>query len=249
MNAMPQSATAASFCRGCHGTDQSRIGEKDGYALLRCADCKTVVVDPYPTPEQLNAFYQNYGKSEQYMRKKDSKLRRSLKRAKRMLSEKPPGKKFLDVGCSVGFMTEAARMAGCESFGIDIDDTAVNIAREHFKDCKFETIDIAKLAERGDTFDMVYMSEVIEHVPDPDGFMAAVSKVMNKGALLYITAPDAGHFGVPREFTKWDMVVPPHHLTYLTRDGMKRLLTRHGITVEKFQIAFKPGMKAFARKN
>ncbi|HYD17512.1 MAG TPA: class I SAM-dependent methyltransferase, partial [Patescibacteria group bacterium] len=193
--------------------------------------------------------YQGYAKTDTYMKKKDSKLKRSLGRAKRILSEKPPGRKFLDIGCSVGFMTEAARRAGCEAYGIDIDDQAVGIAKETFKDCKFETIDIADLAKRGDKFDMVYMSEVIEHVPDPDGFMAAVAAVMNKDAVLYLTAPDGAHFGVPRDFASWGMVCPPQHLTYFSRKGLKTMLARHGLTVKKFQFAFKPGMKAFARKD
>lgn len=234
-------------CRGCLGADLKRAGEKDGFFLWRCGACGTVQVDPCPSEAELAAFYSGYAKTGSYLRKKDSKLRRSAGRVRRMLKARPPGKKFLDVGCSVGYMAAAAAGLGCEAHGIDIDSTALDIARKNFKGV-FEHISIRDLAARGDTFDMVYMCEVIEHVPDPDGFIAATAKVMAPGAILYITAPDAGHFGVPKKFTDWNMVCPPEHLTYFTRKGMISLLARHGLDVETFQIAFKPGMKAIARK-
>jgi hypothetical protein len=44
------------------------------------------------------------------------------------------------------------------------------------------------------------------------------------------------------------MVCPPNHLTYFSRGGMGCLLARHGLTVEGYQLAMKPGLKVFARK-
>ena len=66
---------------------------------------------------------------------------------------------------------------------------------------------------------------------------------MKPGAVLYITAPDGGHFQTPKPIADWNMVYPPEHLTYFTRDGVTRPLARHGLKVFHFQLAFKPGMK------
>lgn len=223
------------------------MGHKDGFDLFRCGACQTVVVNPYPTDEELATFYAGYQKTEKYLRKKNKKIRRSLGRVVRMILARPPGKRFLDVGCSVGYMVAAAKKLGRVAKGIDIDGQAVAIATEHFGD-HFEQISIQDLAARGDRFDMVYACEVIEHVRDPDGFMAAVSQAMAPDAILYVTAPDGGHKKVPEDFASWDMVCPPEHLTYFTRAGLRHLLERHGLRIEKFQLALKPGMKAIARK-
>jgi SAM-dependent methyltransferase len=237
------------ICRGCLGHDLSPIGEKDGFTLLRCADCNTAIATPLPSEQELMSFYQNHKKSACYSGKKESKIRRSRGRALRLMREKLPGKRFLDIGCNIGYMVAAAQAAGFEAHGIDIDGAAIEAARRNFPDAgKFELISLQDLAARGDKFDVVYTSEVVEHVRDPEEFIAAASKALSPGGLLYVTCPDGGHFAVPRSFVKWGMVCPPEHLTFFSRAGMKKLLSRHGLKVEKFQLAFKPGMKAFARK-
>ncbi len=237
------------ICRACLSRNLSPVGEKDGFTLLRCADCKTSIATPLPTEQELVKFYQNHKKSNCYRSKKASKIRRSLGRVKRLMRASPPGKKFLDIGCNIGYMVAAAHQAGLEAHGIDIDESAIATARQSFPEAgHFETISIQDLAARGDTFDIVYMSEVIEHVRDPDSFIAAAARVMRPGGLLYITAPDGAHFAVPKNFADWGMVCPPEHLTFFSRAGMKKMLSRHGLTVERFQLAFKPGLKAFVRK-
>ena len=241
---------ADAWCRGCRGKDMARAGEKNGFLLLTCADCGTTVSNPYPSDAELAAFYSQYHMSESYLSRSAAKLRRGMGRVKRILRQKPPGKKFLDVGCSLGFVVKAAELAGLEGHGIDIDPAAVELAKkQHGPACHFEAISIKDLARRdGATFDMVYLSEVIEHVRDPEDFIAHVSAVMRPGAIAYITCPDGGHFRTPKQITDWKMVCPPEHLTFFTRDGMTRLLARHGLTAFRFQWAFKPGMKVFARK-
>ena len=237
------------WCRGCLGRQLTQVGEKDGFALMRCHDCGTTVVDPYPSNAELAEYYAGYKLTGSYLRKQDRKFKRGLGRVKKMLSVGGSGKKFLDIGCSIGAVTAAASSLGLEAHGIDIDAPTLQIAKEQYGDkATFEYISVEELAARGDRFDMVYMSEVIEHVNNPEEFMAAIATLLNKGGLLYLTAPDAGHFGVPKNFADWNMVTPPNHLTYFTRDGIKRLLERHGLKIKKFQIALKPGLKLFAHK-
>ncbi|MBI3441227.1 MAG: methyltransferase domain-containing protein [Proteobacteria bacterium] len=238
------------WCRGCQSRLLSSVGEKNGFGLLRCAACGTVIVDPYPTDSELADFYSSYHMTDNYIRKESSKVRRGMGRVRRLLRAKPPGKKFLDVGCSTGTVVEAARQLGLTAHGIDISSEAVNVAKKNYGgSASFETIAIGELAARGDMFDMVYTSEVIEHVRDPEGFIADIARVMNPGAVLYLTAPDGGHFSLPGDFSKWSQVCPPEHLTYFTRRGIICLLQRHGLRAEGFQIAFKPGLKVLARKS
>jgi 2-polyprenyl-3-methyl-5-hydroxy-6-metoxy-1,4-benzoquinol methylase len=241
---------ADAWCRGCHSKKMSQAGQKNGFHLLRCDDCGTVSTNPTPTSAELTAYYSQYYMSDAYVGKKAAKLRRSLGRIRRIKRMKPPGKKFLDVGCSVGFVVQAAQLLGLEAHGIDIDATAIKIAKGHSpSDCHFETISIQDLAKRdGETFDMTFLGDVLEHVPSPDDFIAHVSAVMKPGAIAFITVPDGGHFRTPKNIADWNMVYPPEHLTYFTRKGISLLLARHGLEVVKFQLAFKPGMKVYARK-
>lgn len=237
------------WCRACHGRTLTNIGQKDGFNLLRCRDCATVIVDPYPTDDELNAFYQNYMLTGSYLKKLDRKLARGRGRVKRMLRHKTVGKRFLDIGCSVGTVCAAAHQLGLKPHGIDLDADAVGHARKLFgPHATFEAAPIAALAARGEQYDMIYMSEVVEHVNDPDAFMGHVAQVLAPGGMLYLTAPDGAHFGVPKDFASWGMVNPPNHLTFFSRKGIRQLLMRHGLRIQGFSIAFKPGLKLIAFK-
>lgn len=238
------------FCRGCLSESLQKIGEKDRFDLMRCTSCGTVVVSPWPTIEELNDYYQEYKTgSDGYLRKRDSKLRRARKRIARIIAENPPGKRFLDIGCSVGLTVAAAHDLGLDAMGIDIDATAVEVAGTEFPEAGgFQQLSVEDLAETGVEFDIVYASEVIEHVPDPESFVRSIATLLSKGGIAYLTMPDGGHFMLPKDFATWNMVVPPEHLTFFTRKGITALLARHGLKIRRFQISFKPGIKLLAVK-
>jgi len=48
-----------------------------------------------------------------------------------------PGMRSLDVGCAKGHISEALRLAGFESWGLDYSDIAVQQATENFPHCRF----------------------------------------------------------------------------------------------------------------
>lgn len=235
-------------CRACNGTDATRIGNKGEYALHRCNACGTVTVLPFPTIDELKAFYEAYKGTTDYTKKETSKIRRSRARIKRLM-RLTSGKRFLDVGCNYGFAVVAAHALGLDAHGIDVDSTAITSNQQRYPGKgAFTYIPVESHAANGAKADIVYTSEVIEHVPDPNSFVAAMAKILDAGGVLYLTTPDASHFKVPRNFTTWDQVIPPEHLTYFTRKGMKALLERHGFTNVKFRFNLKPGMRVVASR-
>ncbi len=237
------------FCKACHtdlGAAKS-IGQKNGYDFLPCPSCGTVTVDPFPTPEQLNAFYQGYKGTTDYRAKQDKKIRRARGRIRR-LKYLTAGRSFLDVGCNYGFTVKAAQDLGLDAFGIDMDATAIKACCARFGKKNFEAISVQDYAARGAKAGIIYTSEVIEHVPDPDSFIAAISKTLQKDGILYLTTPDSGHWRRARDFAQWNEAIPPEHITYFTRRGIRGLLEKHGLRVEKFFFSLKPGIRLIARK-
>ena len=236
-------------CKACQTSLDPALsrGEKNGYQLLPCPVCATVTVSPFPTPAELQKFYQSYQGSTDYQAKKDKKIARAKRRIKNF-AKFAPGKRFLDVGCNYGFTVAAALSLGLEAFGIDIDGTAVQASQKNFGADKFECIAVENYVSWNRKADMIYTSEVIEHVHNPDGFVAALSKILVTGGILYLTTPDGGHFRVPRDFTKWYAVTPPEHIVYFTRKGIRALLEKHGFKIRKFFFSFKPGIQLIAEK-
>ena len=234
-------------CMICAGTDFTPLGAHEGHELYRCWNCRFSFTHPMPDGGDISAMYDDYRSNESYTGKALRKVARARKRIRRYM-KKAPGRRFLDVGCNVGTAVEAARQLGFEAYGVDIGARSIEIANQIFPDGHFHAGDIDSLPAEWSGFDFVYCAEVIEHIPDPHSYFAALAPRVKKGAILYLTTPDAGHFRVPSNFLDWDQVFPPDHLIYFTRKAMALFLDRHGFDMLKYEFNLKPGLHAIARK-
>ena len=235
-----------STCPSCAAGPGRPFGHKDGFSLYTCEMCELTFVDPMPTAAELSEFYREYYKTGQYRRKLDSKVRRARRRIRRV-KRRVDGLRFIDVGCNVGFAVEAARQCGFEALGIDIDAVAIDEARSLFSDCRFEHCSVEAVAASGRQYDVVYCSEVIEHLPDVAVFLQAILKLVAENGLVFVTTPDLGHRLIRRDPYAADFIRPPEHLLYFTRRSIERVMRRQGFTRVRFQQSFKPTLKVLAR--
>ncbi len=107
-----------------------------------------------------------------------------------VLADVAPGpRRLLDVGCGFGFLVDFwGRQSGGEAVGVELADYGaigarmleIEVHRELVQDC-------AALAGR--RFDVVYASEVIEHVPDPRAFVALLAPFVADDGVLVLTTP------------------------------------------------------------
>lgn len=232
-------------CPVCGALDHSPFGSKSGYHLAACGACGALFVNPMPGANELAAFYDSYHKTGQYTAKLDSKVRRARRRLRR-LRRTAAGRRFIDVGCNVGFAVAAAQSCGFDALGIDIDNAAIESARALFPDCRFARCDVAEVEG---SFDVAYCSEVIEHLPEPVPFLAAIRRALAPGGLIYVTTPDMAHRSqprTPRELLASDVIRPPEHLLYLDRRSTKIILERCGFKRVWFPLSINTALKAIA---
>ena len=170
--------------------------------LFECADCCLVYVDPMPDADAIAALYGDAyeGATSGCFAKVESKMRRVRRRVAALARIVPPSpgggpQRFLDVGYNGGFMTEAARERGFAPTGVELNGAAVAYAQQHYPANDFIHGTVEAFGESGPApFDAVYCSEVIEHVPGVNGFVAAIAALMRPGSVLYLTTPDIGHW-------------------------------------------------------
>lgn len=243
------SETTCQICAAteCHPFATVRHPRFGQLTLWQCAVCGFVYLDPMPSADALAAQYDS-NTSDGYFAKVARKLARSKRRLRRLNKFVTSGR-LLDVGCNGGFMVEAARRAGFESVGIDPDPASIEWAQSKFPDNTFQRATLSDFAAtKPDPFTAIYCSEVIEHAPDCNAFMDAVTGLMQSESVLYLTTPDLDHWRRPDDLDAWDAFKPPEHCLYFNAANLIQLLERHGLTVVHRAIAFKPGIKVIARK-
>ena len=106
---------------------------------------------------------------------------------------KPPlsGLKILDIGCGGGLLAEPMARLGAEVTGIDVTAPAIIAARTHAESMQlaidYQVITAEDLAVSGAEFDVIYASEVIEHVADRPLFIKAIAAMLAPNGVVVIT--------------------------------------------------------------
>ena len=104
--------------------------------------------------------------------------------------------RLLDVGCNNGVYTIPYVRMGGRALGIDISGTLVNQAWDFARkllpsseSISFGMMDIQEDLEYSSLFDVVLMSEVLEHLNHPEKAILNIYKLLKKGGQFLLTCP------------------------------------------------------------
>ncbi len=207
---------------------------KNGYDIFRCRGCNFLFVGPYPAADEVRRYYNdNYrAATSAWYPKAASRARRAFVKSFRFLRH-ARGRRVLDIGCGGGFMVQALARLGADASGLDINEGGIAYARAHFPRCKFYCESLGDFAKRGLVFDLVLTTDLMEHLPGVDEFMAMLDAITRPGSRVYIATPDSGHGAVPRDLAQWTDIAPPEHLQWFDRPNLERLFARFGFALER----------------
>lgn len=101
------------------------------------------------------------------------------------------GLRIADIGCGGGLLAEALCRLGATVTGIDAGRENIAIATAHAKreglDIDYRATTAEDVAAEGAQFDIVTALEIIEHVDDPELFVASCAKLVKKDGLLFFS--------------------------------------------------------------
>ena len=102
------------------------------------------------------------------------------------------GKRYVDVGCGGGILTEGLARHGADALGIDLSDELIDIADLHSLEsgvnAHYQKISVETLAEQQPaSFDHVTCMEMLEHVPDPNSIIAACAALVKPGGMVFFS--------------------------------------------------------------
>ena len=149
------------------------------------------------------------------------------------------GLTLLDIGCGGGLVTEPMARLGATVTGIDPAAESIAAARRHALDqglaIDYRAVTVEALVADGARFDAVLCLEVVEHVPDPEAFLALCAGLVRPGGmliastinrtvkawLLAIVGAEYVLRWLPAGTHQWERFVTPDELArYLSRAGL-----------------------------
>ncbi len=117
------------------------------------------------------------------------------------------GKTVLDVGCQWGATSIALARAGGRVTGVDVVPEFIAGARvragEQMIDAKFKVSAAEGLPFADDSFDVVYCTNVIEHVANHQQTVRELARVLKPGGMLYLDGPN--------RFSPANLASDPHY--------------------------------------
>jgi len=161
------------------------------------------------------------------------------------------GLAVVDIGCGGGLISEPLARMGAAVTGIDPSPKNIGTARVHAAqsglDIDYRAMTAEDLAASGARYDMVMNLEVVEHVADVDGFLAASGTLLKPGGLMICatlnrTLKSLAMAKIGAEYVlRWLPRGTHDWKKFLTPAELSRSIRRAGLSVTALQgVSYKP---------
>ena len=238
------------------GTDHRR-GTLGDFRVIECPSCRLARTDPWP--DDPGAWYpdeypQHGGSESLTARASRGALERASRpgagRLGRLLGRAVPeadtggplgpASRILDVGAGTGGAVAAFRAAGHDAWGVEPSLRAVLVAEARGTTGVVPgALDDALesgLIPSGD-YDLVRMSQVLEHVPDPVALLRTLRRIISPSGRLVVGVPNLNSLARRMTGGAWDGLEFPRHLVHYTRDSLLWVLALGGFAVTSMRTA------------
>jgi len=147
------------------------------------------------------------------------------------------GASVLDAGCGAGYGAAYLADGGARSvLAIDVDRRAVDFSRRHFRrpGLRYESMDACDVGTLpAASFDVVFSSNTMEHVPDVASSLRGVVTVLRPDGVLVLAVPP-----VTDEAARVHELLNPHHLHVWSPAQWAHTLGRYFRHIEMYRHWF-----------
>lgn len=239
---------------------------KEDYLVVRCDDCTAYYVAPdIPfTADEWKLLYNEgyFGLQSAWLIKtRNKELQQRIDMLQKSVSKSKIN--FLDIGCGEGNALIMAAEKGWNAAGIDITDNRINEAKK--KGINFKEGELLSLQLPAESFDIIYMDSVLEHVLNPMDYLNEIKRLLSPGGVVYIGVPNedslqndvkkmiyilTGKGEIAPQLKPFDT---PYHIVGFNKKSLGIAFEKCGFRVIKLRnfgrkcefLGFPPGAKGF----
>ena len=97
--------------------------------------------------------------------------------------------RILDAGCGTGAYSIFLRHLGYDMVGMDIDEDKMRVGRNFREPADLRQGSVLQMPFAGNEFDLVLMTEVLEHITEPNKVISEISRVLKSNGILVLSVP------------------------------------------------------------
>ena len=210
----------------------------DVFTISKCSDCGFLFTDPIPSKETIGKYY----KSDNYISHSGTKKglinsvyhvvrNYQISKKEQLISTLTNKKKLLDIGCGTGEFVQFCEEKGWQVFGTE-PDTKTRARVQIDSVCS--DIWAQKLSK--ETFSVVTMWHVLEHVYELNNSLNKIVSLIEKNGFLVVAVPNHDSFDAKKYKENWVAYDVPIHLHHFRKEDIKNLCAKHDLKL----ISVKP---------
>lgn len=243
---MKESKEVKTTCPACKKvTAHSAFCTSSGYDIISCLTCGHGSIFPMPSDELLENLYKENedesllgnGLAEQvhnFLRGDKASYLHYFQERLQFLQVIASNSniKVIDLGCTNGDFVKALEYKGyLNAVGLDINEPLVKLGLTRgIKLFCQPTKDFFE--SRPNQFDVVYATNVLEHIADPNSFLKHLKVGLKENAHIVISVPNFSSLQVKILGCNSPIIDPPHHVNYFTYDSLQKVLVNNGFEVK-----------------
>ncbi len=127
-----------------------------------------------------------------------------------------------------------ARQLGWDVHGLELSQSAVEVARQQRLDVQCSTFENAQLS--ADSFDCIIMSQVLEHLYSPTLALARCHELLRAGGLLLIAVPKFDSWTRHAMGNYWPNLQYPIHLHHFNQPVLERMVRGAGFELREVRL-------------
>ena len=162
-------------------------------SFVMCTDCGLVQLNPRFNQQSYNDWY---GHLYMNLWEETSKLDYTFElvtkfKPKYSLLKKylKPKSKILEIGCNSGEVLNFLNKEGHKVYGVDYHKQAINLATKLTPKGTFYIGGIETLDQHKNTFDCIYMNDLLEHIVNPIIYIKNIKELLSSAGIIFVSIP------------------------------------------------------------
>lgn len=238
-------------CNICGSSEQDILYEipdylldRDGISttLVKCPQCGLIFQNPRPTIEEMDIHYppeyDSYLPASEQIQGSwlmSKAINYGIYKRCKVVREQVREGDILDIGCATGeFLRGMSNYPGWKAYGVEPNHYAANLARQRYGLEVFNGT-LEKAAYPNDSFDVVTLWDVFEHLHDPTGTLVEIHRILKTNGVVIVRVPNAYSWDARWFGRYWAGLDAPRHLYVFEPMTLSRIFTMAGFEVNKFE--------------